>query len=245
MPVVTKELIGPDQLSTLTGKSFTLKSVAGSKDFLLTPIATKGSGVLPPILLTSPVVEGLPMGTAKAGLAKAGTVAKAGGVVKAGTGAVAGTGVAKTAAAKGVLPTLVEIEGAGKVLGTGKSVTLGGLELNGILQTGGKGGGSILLQGGEAIVTQGAAPAKAAGTVLAKKGAAGGAGAVVGSVGVTPSAVATATKGAVAGTIWNGGGWSLGLGLGLGLWGPVLLAGVVTAAGMGVYGYMKKNKTQA
>ncbi|MBF0125762.1 MAG: hypothetical protein HQM02_00980 [Magnetococcales bacterium] len=234
MPAITKQLIGPEQLSTVTGKSFTLKSVAGSKDYLLTPIASKGGGgVLHPILLTNPAVEGLaPAGTAGAKTAGAKT-------------AVAGKGAAaKVAATKGMLPTLVEIEGSGKILGTGKSLTLGGLEINGTLQAG-QGGNTILLQGGQATLTQGAIKAKA-GAVAAKGTVAGTGGAIAKPVAATVAGTAAkgAVKGtAVAGTIWNGGGLSLGLGIGLGAWGPVLLVGVLTLAGIGAYQYMQQKKS--
>ncbi|MEO5348686.1 MAG: hypothetical protein H7836_03450 [Magnetococcus sp. YQC-3] len=60
--------------------------------------------------------------------------------------------------------------------------------------------------------------------------------AATGPVGGTAAAVA---KG---GTIWNGTGWSLGLGIGLGPWGPVLLAGVLAAAGYGTYRYYRNRQ---
>ncbi|MBF0359163.1 MAG: hypothetical protein HQL70_11205 [Magnetococcales bacterium] len=53
------------------------------------------------------------------------------------------------------------------------------------------------------------------------------------------STVAAASSGS--GVIWNGTGWKLGLGLGLGGWGPVLLAGVVVASGVGIYSYLKQD----
>ncbi|MBF0460328.1 MAG: hypothetical protein HQL87_02935 [Magnetococcales bacterium] len=70
----------------------------------------------------------------------------------------------------------------------------------------------------------------AAAKPLATKALAGGSSAAGGAV------VATAAK---SGTLWNGTGWSLGLGLGLGPWGPVLLAGLLTAVGYGTYRYYR------
>ncbi|MEO5363723.1 MAG: hypothetical protein H7838_08880 [Magnetococcus sp. DMHC-8] len=54
----------------------------------------------------------------------------------------------------------------------------------------------------------------------------------------TSTGVAAAAKSG-GGTIWSGTGMKLGWGLGLGSWGPVVLLGVVAAAGVGIYGYLK------
>ncbi|MEI6985127.1 MAG: magnetosome protein MamD [Rhodospirillaceae bacterium] len=54
-------------------------------------------------------------------------------------------------------------------------------------------------------------------------------------------ATSAATKGtAAAKTIWAGTGLSLGLGCGLGAAGPIILGGLIAAAGYGVYHYRKK-----
>ncbi|MBF0447308.1 MAG: hypothetical protein HQL67_03820 [Magnetococcales bacterium] len=60
--------------------------------------------------------------------------------------------------------------------------------------------------------------------------------------GATAGKSVTVAKTVGGGTIWKGTGLSLGLGLGLGAWGPLLLVGVA-AFGVGVYGYMKNNKS--
>ncbi|MEO5363058.1 MAG: hypothetical protein H7838_05480 [Magnetococcus sp. DMHC-8] len=82
-----------------------------------------------------------------------------------------------------------------------------------------------------------AAALQGGGVVSAAKPVAGKALAGTGSVG--GGAVAAAAKG---GTIWNGTGMSLGLGMGLGPWGPVLLAGVLVAAGYGTYRYYRNRQ---
>lgn len=108
-----------------------------------------------------------------------------------------------------------------------------------------KGGGAAAtlppLDGWEEI---GAAKAKAAAKVAAVPGggaavAAAKPAATKALVGGGGNAVATAAKG---GTLWNGGGLSLGLGLGLGPWGPVLLASLLAAVGYGTYRYYRNRQ---
>jgi hypothetical protein len=74
------------------------------------------------------------------------------------------------------------------------------------------------------------------------------AGATAGKTGVglagKSSVAAQTAKVASTGTIWKGTGLSLGLGLGLGAWGPMLLVGAA-AFGIGAYGYMKNNPSEA
>ena len=60
-----------------------------------------------------------------------------------------------------------------------------------------------------------------------------------GAAAATTAASGGATAVTTCGTIWNGGGWSLGLGLGLGVWGPVL---AVAAGAAAVYGYLEYRK---
>ncbi|HIJ84238.1 MAG TPA: hypothetical protein HPQ00_08545, partial [Magnetococcales bacterium] len=84
-------------------------------------------------------------------------------------------------------------------------------------------------------VTKGAGAAVNQAPVVAAGAGVGSAGASAGSAVGT-----TAAKTAAAGTIWKGTGLSLGLGLGLGAWGPVLLAGALAVAGVGIYSYVKR-----
>lgn len=79
---------------------------------------------------------------------------------------------------------------------------------------------------GTGVVVQGGATNGALATT------AGQTNALTASTGVT-----TAAK---SGTIWSGTGMKLGWGLGLGAWGPVVLVGVMTAVGVGIYGYLQK-----
>jgi hypothetical protein len=50
----------------------------------------------------------------------------------------------------------------------------------------------------------------------------------------------TKTATATGGTIWTGSGAKLGLGLGLGSLGPLLLVGIASAIGVGIYSYMQR-----
>ena len=75
---------------------------------------------------------------------------------------------------------------------------------------------------------------------IAGKGVAVGTAATGGKSAVAASASKTVAAG---GTIWMGPGFSLGLGVGLGAWGPILLAGAVAAVGVGIYGYLKNQRT--
>ncbi|MEI8394488.1 MAG: magnetosome protein MamD [Rhodospirillaceae bacterium] len=61
----------------------------------------------------------------------------------------------------------------------------------------------------------------------------------------TTAVATTVAKSATAGTIWTGTGLSLGLGLGLGAAGPVLLGGLVAAAGYGTYRYLQNRAAAA
>ncbi|MBF0401436.1 MAG: magnetic particle specific iron-binding protein [Magnetococcales bacterium] len=98
-----------------------------------------------------------------------------------------------------------------------------------------------------AVVKGGVAKGTVKGAGVALQGGAAN-GAVVAAAGAAPANAVATTAGATAaaqtggGTIWTGTGMKLGWGLGLGAWGPVILAGVVTAVGVGVYSYLK-NRT--
>lgn len=231
------------ELAKITGQTFLVEGV-GTKNAILVPLTgvdgkaiTSGQKIL---LSKNVTIEGL----TKAGAAgKGGAAAKtatAGNITVIGKTGAAAKGGMGIAAAK-----LVEIEGAGVVVGTGKNVGLTGLEIRGILQPGSN-GTEVMFNGGEAKLTiksvaanakvkGGAALAKGAGVVVnqAPSVANGAAAGVVG-------AGSAAAKAAAAGTIWKGTGLGLGLGLGLGGWGPVLLVGAMAAAGVGVYSYMKR-----
>ncbi|MBF0139401.1 MAG: hypothetical protein HQL74_03865 [Magnetococcales bacterium] len=251
MPVAQNTVVVANgELAKLTGKTFVVEGV-GTKSAVIVPLTgadgkaiTTGQKIM---LSKNATIEGL----AKTGAGKAATGAK---TAQMGNIAVVGN---KTAAAKAgiVLPKLVEIEGAGKLVGTGQTVGLNGLEIRGVLQPG-PNGTEVLFQGGEAKLTikTAAAKAKAVGATALTKGAGAAgkgtgvlvnqaptvaAGSVAGSM-TGSAAGTTAAKAAAAGTIWKGTGLSLGLGLGLGAWGPVLLVGAVAAAGVGVYSYMKR-----
>ncbi|MEO5330449.1 MAG: hypothetical protein H7839_00380 [Magnetococcus sp. YQC-5] len=94
--------------------------------------------------------------------------------------------------------------------------------------------GAVAVKGGSTLIIAEAATPKTTAAVVQN--------ATVKSAAVTQGS-AMATKGSVMatkGTIWSGTGSSLGLGLGLGAWGPILLAGALTALGVGIYGYMKR-----
>lgn len=250
-------------LAKLTGKTFIVEGV-GTKNAVLVPLTgvdgkaiTSGHKIL---LSKNVTIEGLAKTTA-------GKVGAGANVVKAGASGKAAVVTKVGAATAG----LVEIEGAGTVVGSGQKVALGGLEISGTLQPGPT-GTEVLFNGGEAKITVKTVAAKAKSAVVAKgagavtKGAGTAANHVVagtatGTAGVSTGAIAgagstagaatagagsaagtTAAKAAAAGTLWKGTGLSLGLGLGLGAWGPVLLAGALAAAGVGVYSYMKRKK---
>ncbi|MBF0435635.1 MAG: hypothetical protein HQL77_09715 [Magnetococcales bacterium] len=246
MPVAQNTVVVANgELAKLTGKTFVVEGV-GTKNAVIVPLTgadgkaiTTGQKIM---LSKNATIEGL----AKTGAGKAAAGTK---TAQMGNIAVVGN---KAAAAKAgiVLPKLVEIEGAGKLVGTGQTVGLNGLEIRGVLQPG-PNGTEVMFQGGEAKLTikTAAAKAKAAGATALTKGAAAGKGTgvlvnqapTVAAGSMTGSAAGTtAAKAAAAGTIWKGTGLSLGLGLGLGAWGPVLLVGAVAAAGVGVYSYMKR-----
>ncbi|MBF0188300.1 MAG: hypothetical protein HQL50_10295 [Magnetococcales bacterium] len=273
MPAIHPFCIGADALSQVTGKTFTVEALDAGKGFLLTPTSAaqgaKGAAVANTIVLDkTTAIEGLP--TAKA-------AANGGMAAQGATAGTAAKGAAAPAAATMTPPPLVEIEGAGKVIGAGGKTTgtLTTIEANGVLQQGAA-GPEVLLQTGEAKLAlpakakaaaatqgatmkgaamkgtaiKGATAAKGAGT--AKGMAAAGAGAAAeetvvqvataGAAAPAASAGATAGASAAGGTIWNAGGFKLGLGLGLGAWGPVVLVGTLAAAGFGVYTYMKRSR---
>ncbi len=92
--------------------------------------------------------------------------------------------------------------------------------------------------GGAGVVAQGAAAKGGATLIIAESATTNSTAAVVKSA--TVKGAAKGTTIATKGTIWAGTGSSLGLGLGLGSWGPILLAGALTALGVGIYGYMKR-----
>ncbi|MBF0359164.1 MAG: hypothetical protein HQL70_11210 [Magnetococcales bacterium] len=265
MPV-TKELIGKDAIVGLTGKSFTLDGVGTGNPVTLTPSPGPDGVVAGHKIILS-------KGTAIEGIAKTGAATAKAPVVQGVAGnTMAAQGVAgNTMAAQGVAgktavaPTLVQIEGAGKVVGLGKgSTTISTLEVTGTLQKGAAGGSKVMLTGGEMKVVQGAGAtaAKAApgaalanggnGGVVITKGAGGGNIATVKSVAganangglptiATKAATVSKVPAAAGGTIWTGKGLSLGLGLGLGAWGPVILA---TAIATGGYVYYKKRQAK-
>lgn len=72
---------------------------------------------------------------------------------------------------------------------------------------------------------------------VAMKTVAGGAGAAGVTAANVPTASAVAKGATVAGSAGAGSGFSLGLGLGLGAMGPLIVGGLVAAAGYGVYHY--------
>jgi hypothetical protein len=257
MPV-TKELIGADALAELTGKTFSLEGVGTGNPVTLIPSpgpdgALAGHKI---ILSKGTAIEGI---TAKTAATTAQAPAAQG---VAGAGKVVATqGVAgKATVAKVIAPTLVEIEGAGKLVGLGKGTTaIPTLELTGTLQQGATGGTKVLLTGGEMKVAQaaGTAGAKAApgaamvngggnGVVMAQGAAGGGNTATVNTLaGTNGNITSVASKAAAAskvpaGTIWTGKGLSLGLGMGLGAWGPVILVALAT----GGYAYYRKRQAQ-
>ncbi len=256
----TTELLGAKQVGVVTGEAFTITSAGAGKGVILTPLAAtggKGGVITHQVILKTAEVEGLTRATAAAKAAGAKTAT-------AKTAAVAGKAAAvKGAAAKGAVPALVEIEGAGKVMGAGGGkggTAINALQLNGVLKPGAK-GSQVLLQGGEVKIANGPLATKAAAMAkpvtakgaAAAKGVAGaaaagttGAAAVgqtaaakTGAAGATGAEVVTSGGG---GTIWTGKGFSLGLGWGLGAWGPVLLAGGLAAVGVGIYSYMKREQ---
>lgn len=243
----TTELLGAKQVGAVTGEVFTVKSAGAGKGIILTPLASnaKAGTVTHQVILKTAEVEGL---------------TQAGAATKAAAGkAVTGQAVAaKTVAAKGVAPTLVEIEGAGKVVGAGAGkggTAIQSIQLNGVLQNGAQGSQQVLLKGGEIKMTQGAMATQAAKAGAVKAGAVNKAGVAAAAntgkaaatvqAGTGSAAAGVATGGKAAGsggTIWTGKGFSLGLGWGLGAWGPVLLAGGVAALGVGIYSYLKREQ---
>jgi hypothetical protein len=253
MPV-TKELIGKDAIAGLTGKSFTLDGVGTGNPVTLTPSPGPDGAVAGHKIILS-------KGTAIEGIAKTGAATVKAPVVAGNT--MAAQGVAgKTAAAKAVVPTLVEIEGAGKVVGLGKgSTTISTLEVTGTLQKGAAGGSKVMLTGGEMKVVQGAGAtaAKAApgaalaggnGVVITQNAAGGNIATVKSAAGAnangglstiaTKAATVSKVPAVTGGTIWTGKGLSLGLGLGLGALGPAILAAIAT----GGYVYYRKRQSQ-
>ncbi|MBF0423327.1 MAG: hypothetical protein HQL73_10080 [Magnetococcales bacterium] len=238
-------VVANSELAKLTGKTFVVEGV-GTKNAVIVPMTgVDGKAIIHGkkiILAKNTTIEGL----SKAGAGKAAAVnaAQTPGMAILGNPGVA----AKTGA---ILPRAVEIEGAGKLVGSGQKIALSGLEIRGTLQPGSN-GSEVLFTGGEAKLTIKSAAAKANGagaTAMAKGAGLAGKGAgtlanqapslATGAASGT-AAASTAAKAATAGTIWKGTGLSLGLGLGLGAWGPVLAAGLLAAAGVGVYSYMKR-----
>ncbi|MBF0137313.1 MAG: hypothetical protein H7833_17495 [Magnetococcus sp. DMHC-1] len=223
----TVELTNPDQLATLTGKSFAIAKLGGGKASLtpLTPAA--GSQSVPAkILLQGVEIEGLQAAQAAVGQ---------GGAAQAGT-----TGGQTLLAAK--IP-LVEIEGAGKTVGAGKSTTVISLQTQGILKAGTP--GTIELLRGEAKIAPAAqtAPAKAPLQGNPVGATAGGVKAQTVAMTATPGdhGGAAAKNLAMGSTLAKG----TGLGVGLTVWGPLLLAGVATAVvGVGVYNYLQRRNGQ-
>ncbi len=249
----TKELIGADAVGKLTGKSFILEGVGAGKEITLIPSpGPDGIAAGHKIILSK--------GTAIEGIAKTGAVTVQNPIVV--TQGAAG----KTIATKAVAPTLVQIEGAGKMVGLGKGTTtaIPTIELTGTLQNSAAGGTKVMLTGGEmkvakAATTAGAKIAPGAATIVKggngvaiAQGAAGGNATTAQTLvstnangGMTKivSKAATASKvpAAASGTIWTGKGLSLGLGLGLGAWGPVILTAALATGG---YAYYRKRQSQ-
>ncbi|MBF0178011.1 MAG: hypothetical protein HQL63_14365 [Magnetococcales bacterium] len=216
----TVELLTPDQLSTLVGKSFSVQLLGGGKASV-TPLAPPFGGQVTPakVMLNGVEVEGLRAAQAAAQQA---------------TAAKTGAGVQTMFPAK--IP-VVEIEGAGKTVGTGKALKVLSLETRGTMQAGSK--GAIDLFGGEAKIapiTQ-TAPAKVATPVA--QGAAKATAQTVAMVQTVPDA----TGGSVTKSMAIGGALAKGsaVGLSLSVWGSIILAGVATVAvGVGVYNYLQR-----
>ncbi|OSM08658.1 hypothetical protein [Magnetofaba australis] len=224
-----QELIGPQQLANVTGKSFTVKDLGNGKA-LLCPLPEGGGAALSPIEINNAVVEGLK-------------------------------------AAKGQAPGMapvVSIEGAGKTVSPqGQKLLIDKLQIKGVMAPGGE---RIVLSNGEMKI--GPAPksaAKAAKKIAKVQAKATAPQPMAKAAAATPPCPAAntpqpsaqnvamtqnvaakavgggAAKAAAVGTIWNGGGWSLGLGLGLGVWGVVAATGLAAAAiGVGVYNYKSR-----
>jgi hypothetical protein len=255
----TKELIGKDAIIGLTGKSFSLEGVGTGNPVTLTPLPGPDGVVVGHKIILS-------KGTAIEGIAKTGAATVKAPVVQGvATQTMAVQGVAgKTAATKAVAPALVEIEGAGKVVGLGKgSTTISTLEVTGTLQQGTATGSKVMLTGGEMKVVQGAGAtaAKAApgaalvnggnGVVITQGAGGGNIATVQGIAGTnansglstiaTKAVTASKVPAVTGGTIWTGKGLGLGLGLGLGAWGPAIL---LTALATGGYTYYRKRQSQ-
>ncbi|MBF0425437.1 MAG: hypothetical protein HQL66_06435 [Magnetococcales bacterium] len=214
----TVELLTPDQLATLVGKSYSVQSLGGGKASV-TPLAPATGSTTVPAKITLKGVEIEGLRAAKAAAAQQATAPKA------------AAGAQTLVAAK--LP-VVEIEGAGKTVGATPTKILS-LETRGVMPAGNK--GVIDLRGGEAKI----ATAKIAPTAPAKSAPVA---AKMQTVALTQptdtTGATTAGSGiAVGSTLLKGSG----LGLGLSFWGPLLLAGVATAVvGIGVYNYMQRKQ---
>jgi hypothetical protein len=251
MPV--KELIGADAVGKLTGKTFLLEGVGTGNEITLIPSpGADGVAAGHKIILAK--------GTAIEGIAKTGAATIQNPVIVTTQGAAG-----KTITTKAAAPVLVQIEGAGKMVGLGKGTTtaIPALELTGTMQNSAAGSTKIMLTGGEMKVAQAATTAgakvapgaaavvKGGNGVAMVQGTAGGnvttaqtlAGTNAnGGMTTIASKAATASKvpAAASGTIWTGKGLSLGLGLGLGAWGPVILVALAT----GGYAYYRKRQSQ-
>ncbi|MBF0383210.1 MAG: hypothetical protein HQL69_19480 [Magnetococcales bacterium] len=248
----TKELIGAKAVGKLTGKTFLLEGVGTGKEVTLIPSpGPDGVAAGHKIILAK--------GTAIEGIAKTGAATVQNPVV-----VTQGAG-GKTIATKAAAPALVQIEGAGKMVGLGKGTTtaIPTIELTGTLQNSAAGGTKVMLTGGEMKVAQAAGTAgakvapgaaavvKGGNGVAMTQGAAGTNAAAAktltgananGGISTIATKAATASKipAATSGTIWSGKGLSLGLGLGLGAWGPIAILAIAT----GGYVYYKKRQAQ-
>ncbi|MBF0154419.1 MAG: hypothetical protein HQL64_11825 [Magnetococcales bacterium] len=225
----TVELLTPDQLSTLVGKSFSVEVLGGGKAAITPLTPATGSKIVPAkVMLKGVEVEGL-------------QAAKAAAAQQVGASQT-GAGAQTLVPAK--IP-VVEIEGAGKTVGAGKSMKVLSLETRGTMKVGSK--GAMDLIGGEAKIAPAAKAAPVGATPVKATPAAPQTAAKAQTVALTQPATDTAggaaTQGVAIGSSLVKGS---GLGLSLSFWGPMLLAGVATAAvGVGVYNYLKRKQQNA
>ncbi|CAK0765553.1 putative Magnetosome protein MamD [Gammaproteobacteria bacterium] len=237
------------QIPMLSGQSFVVgKTVAGGNGLgnwlFLHPVACTGAvcgpgegmialkleGAKQAGLLTSMAGQTVTVGQSPVGAAAANNWL----VLHPYMGGAAGKGMTVGMATKG-----------GCVVGKG-----GGLQQVGLRATeaaeveGAKGAAAGAAKGaagkGAATAAVGKGATTAAGTAVKGKTIMTGQSMLMGTGAKTATATTGATGIATGGTIWTGSGTKLGLGLGLGALGPLLLVGVASAIGVGIYSYMQR-----